>query len=217
MHGFEEEADGAVLGACPVALLLDDGTKHLGILPGERMRQMAAPGAVDAQEDGEQERAYVPGDVCPTESGDGLGDAVGQGEQRGERVLDGEEGSLDGGLGRGRSLLLRGVLDAEGVVGVAGRLREVGRALVGQELESLASTGGVGDDAVDELCGLVLGQGEGFPEVLLAGAEILHGDELEVDAQEPKVGGVAAELGAGGGHVEREAPVCAVVATGRRR
>src|SRR5688572_25394806 len=61
----------------------------------------------------------------------------------------------------------------------------------------------------------VLGDLKRFEQVALAIAEVLGADQLEVDAEHGEGGGVAAELGAWCGHLEREAPGVAVV--GRER
>src|SRR3954462_10660899 len=50
VDGFEEQADGAVLGTGAVALLLADGAAQVGILALEGMAEVTPPGSVDAQE-----------------------------------------------------------------------------------------------------------------------------------------------------------------------
>jgi hypothetical protein len=67
---------------------------------------------------------------------------------------------------------------------------------------------------LDEVGGLALVDGERVEQAALAIAEVLHADELEVDAEHAQIGGVAAELGVGRGHAEIEASGIAVV--GRR-
>jgi hypothetical protein len=47
VHGFEEQAHGAVLGARALALLLDDRAEHLGILAVEWMAEVTTAGGID--------------------------------------------------------------------------------------------------------------------------------------------------------------------------
>ena len=167
VDGLEEEADGAVLGTRPIALLIDDGAQGVGVVTLEGMAEVLAAGAVDAKEDGEEEAPEMLGKLGAPERRNRIGEAVGEREERRERGLDDPEGALDGGLlGRG-ALALRSVFEAERVVGVAGGLGEKGFALVGDELETFAAGGGLGDDLLNEARGLVLAEREGLPETLL--------------------------------------------------
>jgi hypothetical protein len=108
----------------------------------------------------------------------GAGDAVEELEDRRERVLDRAESALDGRLLGRRALALRRVLDAERLVRLLGRLGDVRRALVGDELQALAAGGSLGDDAHDHLGVFALGDLERVEQVALAIAEILDADQL---------------------------------------
>ena len=109
------------------------------------------------------------------------------------------------------------MLDADRVVRLLGRLGKVRRALVGDELATLQASGGVGDHVLDEVGGLALVDGERVEQAALAITEVLHANELEVDAEHAQIGSVAAELGVGRGHAEIEAPGVAVVERRGRR
>ena len=109
------------------------------------------------------------------------------------------------------------MLDADRVVRLLRGLRHVGRALVGDELHAFEADRGSGGDLRDELGGLALVDREGIEQVALAIAEVLHADELEVDAEHAQIGGVAAELRVRRGHAEIEPTRGAVVGWWRRR
>lgn len=205
VHGFEEEARGAVLGPRTVSLLLDDGAEDVGVLAVERMAQMPPTGDVDAQERRHKQGADVASEIHAAQRRNGSGEVVQEEEERRDRVLDGAKTALDGRLRRWRALALRRVLDGEGVVGLLGGLCDEGRALVGDELQALAAGDGLGDHGGDQIGGLALVDGEGVEEVALAIADVLYADELEVDAEDAKVGGIAAELGIGRGGLQSEA------------
>jgi hypothetical protein len=108
---------------------------------------------------------------------DGGGEAFEHREDRRERVLDGAEPTLDGGLVRRCSFALRRVLDADRVVGALGSLGHVRRALVGDELGAGEPGCGIGSDALDELSALALVHGERSEQVAFAVADVLDTDE----------------------------------------
>ena len=147
---------------------------------------------------------------------DGGGEAFEHREDRRERVLDGAEPTLDGGLVRRCSFALRRVLDADRVVGALGSLGHVRRALVGDELGAGEPGCGIGSDALDELSALALVHGERSEQVAFAVADVLDTDELEVDAEHAQIRRVATELRPGGVHVEVE-PTGVGVVGGRSR
>ncbi len=76
VDGLEEEADGAVLGACLVTLLLDDRAEDVGVVSVERMAQVASSGRVHAQEGGDEQGGEVLGEHRLAQRGDGASDAV---------------------------------------------------------------------------------------------------------------------------------------------
>src|SRR6201995_5906502 len=162
------------------------------------MAEVTPSGGVDAQVGGDEQRRDMARDAGLAQRRDGGGDAIEHVADRRQRLLDGAEPALDGGLRGGRALALRRVLEAERGVRLRGSLGEVRRALVGDELHALAPGGRV-------------------EQAALAVADVLHTDELEADAEDAQVRGIAAELGVGRRRLEREPPRVAVVAWRWRR
>lgn len=109
------------------------------------------------------------------------------------------------------------MLDADRVVRLPGCLGEIRRPLVGDELHPRAIGGGSGDRADDQLTGLALINSERVEQAALAIAEVLNTGQLECDAEDAQIGGVAAELGIGCGRLEREAAGVAIVTRRTRR
>src|SRR6201995_2360951 len=181
------------------------------------MAEVTPSGGVDAQVGGDEQRRDMARDAGLAQRRDGGGDAIEHVADRRQRLLDGAEPALDGGLRGGRALALRRVLEAERGVRLRGSLGEVRRALVGDELHALAPGGRVGHGADDQVLGLALVDGERVEQAALAVADVLHTDELEADAEDAQVRGIAAELGVGRRRLEREPPRVAVVAWRWRR
>lgn len=150
VHRFEEEPHGAFLGASVVPLLLDDRAEHVGILSVERMAEVPPTGEVHTQEGRDEELAEVRCEIGAAQRGDRVGEAIREIEDRRDRVLHGAEAALDGGLLRRRAFALRRVLDGERVVRGLRGLGDEGLALVGDVLQTLAASGGLGDDGGDE-------------------------------------------------------------------
>src|SRR5678815_204772 len=210
VDGFEEEPNRAILGASAISLVLDDRTEYVRVLPVERMTEVTTSSGVDAQEGGDEQRRDVAREHRLLKRWHGGGDAIEHVEQRRQRVLDGSEAALHGGFLRRCAFTLRRMLDADRVVRTLGGRGEVWRALVGDELHPRAIGGGFGDRAGDELAGLTLVDDERIEQAALAITEILDADQLETDAEDAQIGGVAAELGIGRGYLEREATGVAV-------
>src|SRR5574341_88531 len=166
----------------------------------------------DAEEDAEQEGDEGAREVVATQGRDRVGETVREREERSERILRGAEGTLEGGfLGR-RAFLLRLVIHAEALAGLARRLGEVRRALVDEELGARQARERLRDGAHDEVGVLLRADGEGGEEILLSPARVLGGDEAQVDAEGADVRRVGEGLQVRRAQLEREA----ALATWRR-
>ena len=212
VEAAEEELATAVLGAGTLASGGDDVLEGGAVLTFEGMGRGA--GAADAEEDADEERDERASEVRPAQGGDGVGEAVGEREEQGERVLHRAKRALERGLLGRRRFLLRLVVHAEPLARLARGLGEVRRALVDEELRAGQAGERLGDGLDDEVGVLLLADGEGGEEIPLSASRVLCGDEPQVDAEGADVRRVREGLQVGRAQLEGEA---ALPARARRR
>jgi hypothetical protein len=216
----EEEAGAALLGVGLLANLSGDVEKGGGVEAGALgggTRTSAGSVLVGTQQGGEHQCAQSLGQIGTAQRGQALGDAVGEGEERAGTGLDREEGALDGRLSHRIALTLRGMVGVELLESGANGLGHVRGTLVGDGLDAGAVVDGLGEDALDELCTLVVVDEDGVEEVAVPPADVLGGDELEGNAEGREIGGIGGELGAGDGQGEAEAWSARGASARRRR
>jgi hypothetical protein len=186
----EEEPLGTPLGASAVALVVDEVAELIGVGPGEGMDEIGAAEVIDLKESVEEELGQGTGQPGIGQLGQSVSQAVGECEESGHGALDRLEGAFDGGLVGWCSLLLRAVLQIEGVVGGGGLLSHVGCALVGDQLDAARLRERLGDHGGDLVGGLFELDAGGLEQVLIALAGVLEGDEPELDPEQHEIGGV---------------------------
>ena len=208
----EEELATASLGAGALASGCDDILEDGAVPTFEGMGRGA--GAADPEEDADEERDEGTCELGPTQGRDGVGEAVREREERGERVLDRAKRALEGGLLGRRRFLLRLVIDAQALACLARGFGEVRRALVDEELRAGQAGERLGDGLDDQLGVLFLSDGEGGEGILISPSRVLGGDEPQVDAEGADVRRVGEGLQIGRAQLECEA---ALPARARRR
>ncbi len=173
-----------ILRTSSLTLLLGDDLEFLAVASFERMSTFTRCSLVDSEEDPEEESSDSPRKFPLTESGEAIGDGLRQLRERLQGILDGAEGSLERGLLCRSSLFLRGVLALELFEGTCRLRRHVRSPLISHDLHAGLVAHGLLEDLDDELGVLVGIDGERLPELLLAVAGILAGDDLKRHAEE---------------------------------
>lgn len=113
---------------------------------------------------------------------------------------------LERSLARGMTFALGGVLDAKSIQCLEGARRHVRRALVGNHLRPCLAREALAHELRDHLGGLRWSDQHAIEQIRVPSADVLHGDELELDPEHGDAGGVRRFHGVRQDDVEAEAP-----------
>jgi len=170
---FEEEAFGSPLGLGALALLFDEIAQLIGIGAGAGMEERVAALVIDLEQGVDEELGEGTGQGGLCQPRDLGGEVVGEIDQGSQGIFHSPEGSFEGGLLGGRPFLLGSVFQLELVVGLGRGFGEIGRALIGDQLEA-------GRCLFDELCNLDRGllqlDSSGVEEMTISISGILEGE-----------------------------------------